>query len=141
MIHTAGHINMRMPYYMVIKISTALNSVRKPVNGSRILFLGVAYKPNIDDARESPALEIIDLVMKKGGDVKYHDPYISEVKTTKGNTLTSIELSDDALAEADCVVITTNHSVFESERIKKHAKLIVDLRNVIKEGADNIFKL
>ncbi|MDO8930276.1 MAG: nucleotide sugar dehydrogenase, partial [Bacteroidota bacterium] len=66
MIHTAGHINMRMPHYMVIKISTALNSHKKPVNGSKILFLGVAYKPNIDDARESPALEIINIISRKG---------------------------------------------------------------------------
>jgi len=141
MIHAAGHINMRMPHYMVIKISTALNSVKKPINGSKILFLGVAYKPNIDDARESPALEIMDIVAKKGGEILYHDPYISKVTTTHGRSFNSVELTPEALAEADCVVITTNHTVFEAEMIKKHARLIVDLRHVIKEGSDNIYKL
>ena len=141
MIHAAGHINMRMPHYMVIKISTALNSVKKPVNGSKILFLGVAYKPNIDDARESPALEIMDIVAKKGGEVFYHDPFIAEITTTHGRSFNSVELTPEALAEADCVVITTNHQVFNAEMIKNNSKLIVDLRNVIKESADNLFKL
>ncbi|HEY3370050.1 MAG TPA: nucleotide sugar dehydrogenase [Prolixibacteraceae bacterium] len=141
MIHTAGHINMRMPHYMVIKISTALNSQRKPINGSSILFLGVAYKPNIDDARESPALEIINMVSKKGALVSYHDPFIQQVQTSHGTTLQSIELSPEALQAADCVVITTNHSAFEAEFITRHARLIVDLRNVIKEPSDKVFKL
>ncbi len=78
MIHTAGHINMRMPHYMYIKIATTLNRHKKAVNGSRILFLGVAYKPNINDARESPALEIMDITAHKGGDVSYHDPFVPE---------------------------------------------------------------
>jgi UDP-N-acetyl-D-glucosamine dehydrogenase len=161
MIHTAGHINMRMPHYMVIKISTALNTHKKSINGSKILFLGVAYKPNIDDARESPALEIIDMVAKKGALVTYHDPYIPTVTTASGHVLHSvpelrpereavegqsvegqtIELSPEALREADCVVITTNHSEFDAQFIQQHARLIVDLRNVIKDAGDKVFKL
>ena len=153
MIHTAGHINMRMPHYMVIKISTALNSHKKPVNGSKILFLGVAYKPDIDDARESPALEIIEIIDKKGGVVSYHDPYISSVETghaietgraiETGHALSlrSIELTPEALHEADCVVITTNHSAFDANMIKQHATLIVDLRNLIKDAGEDVFKL
>jgi UDP-N-acetyl-D-glucosamine dehydrogenase len=147
MIHTAGHINMRMPHYMVIKISTALNSHKKSVNGSKILFLGVAYKPNIDDARESPALEIIDIISRKGAVISYHDPYIPQVVEThysaslRGASLRSIELTPETLHDADCVVITTNHSAFDAEMIQQHARLIVDLRNVIKEAGDNIFKL
>jgi len=141
MIHAAGHINMRMPHYMSIKISTALNSIKKSVNGSKILFLGVAYKPNIDDARESPALELIHLILKKGGNVSYHDPYIASVETHGGTSLTSIDLTPQILNESDCVVITTNHSVFNPEMIQKHAKLIVDLRNVIKDADDTVFKL
>ncbi len=141
MIHAAGHINMRMPHYMAIKISTALNSIKKSVNGSKILFLGVAYKPNIDDARESPALELIHLILKKGGNVSYHDPYISSVETHGGSSLQSVELTPQALIDADCVVITTNHSVFNPEMIQKHAKLIVDLRNVIKDAGDHVYKL
>ncbi|MEN8250367.1 MAG: nucleotide sugar dehydrogenase, partial [Bacteroidota bacterium] len=92
MIHTAGHINMRMPHYMYIKIATALNRHKKAVNGSEILFLGVAYKPNIDDERESPALKIIDKVVAKGGEVNYHDPYIHMIKTEEGNSFESVEL-------------------------------------------------
>lgn len=141
MIHTAGHINMRMPHYMVIKISTALNSHKKPVNGSKILFLGVAYKPNIDDARESPALEIMKIIDKKGGVVSYHDPYISSLDTGHALYLRSIELTPEALHEADCVVITTNHSAFDANMIKKHATLIVDLRNLIKDAGEDVFKL
>lgn len=152
MIHTAGHINMRMPHYMVIKISTALNNHQKPINGSRILFLGVAYKPDIDDARESPALEIMDIIAKKGGQVSYFDPYIPTVTTPGGRTFKSIGDSQSfnpensgsilqSLASADCVVITTNHSIFDAEMIQRNAKLIVDLRNVMKDEANNIYKL
>ena len=141
MIHTAGHINMRMPHYMYIKIATALNSQKKSVNGSNILFLGVAYKPNIDDARESPALEIIDITTHKGGLVTYHDPYISEVKTTEGNQLLSVELTNEVLQNADCVVLTTNHQVFDPEIIQQKAKLIVDMRNIIHDKSENVFKL
>jgi UDP-N-acetyl-D-glucosamine dehydrogenase len=146
MIHAAGHINMRMPHYMVIKISTALNSHRKSINGSKILFLGVAYKPNIDDARESPALEIIDIIAKKGAVVSYHDPYIPSLEThysasLHGASLRSIELTPETLHDADCVVITTNHSAFDAEMIQQHARLIVDLRNVIKDAGKDLFKL
>ena len=141
MIHAAGHINMRMPHYMYIKISTALNRHKKSVNGSKILFLGVAYKPNIDDARESPALEIIDQVIHKGGIVSYNDPHISEVKTNNGNKLQSIELNKQNLNNADCVVLTTNHEAFDIEFIKEHAGLIVDMRNMVKEASDTVYKL
>ena len=141
MIHTAGHINMRMPHYMYIKIATALNRHKKAVNGSKVLFLGVAYKPNIDDERESPALPIMDTVAKKGGEVSYHDPYIPEITTENGNSFKSIKLNKEALNSADCVVITTNHSVFDGAFIEEHSKLVVDLRNVIKEGSDSVYKL
>ena len=141
MIHAAGHINMRMPHYMYIKIATALNRHKKAVNGSNILFLGVAYKPNIDDERESPALEIMDITVHKGGIVTYHDPHIATVKTNGGNQLKSVELNEKTLAEADCVVLTTNHSAFDVEFIQKHAKLIVDMRNMVKESSEKVYKL
>lgn len=141
MIHAAGHINMRMPHYMYIKIATALNSQKKAVNGSKILFLGVAYKPNIDDERESPALEIMDIVSHKGGIVSYNDPHISQVQTHSHMSLQSIDLTAENLQVADCVVLTTNHDSFDIEFIKKHAKLIVDMRNMVKENSDNIYKL
>jgi UDP-N-acetyl-D-glucosamine dehydrogenase len=143
MIHAAGHINRRMPHYMYIKIATALNRHKKAVNGSTILFLGVAYKPDIDDARESPALEIMDIVTHKGGLVRYHDPHIPAVQTghALSHTLHAIPLTAEALAEADCVVLTTNHSAFDAEFIQRHARLIVDLRNMIPEASENIYKL
>jgi UDP-N-acetyl-D-glucosamine dehydrogenase len=141
MIHAAGHINMRMPHYMYIKIATALNSQQKAVNGSKILFLGVAYKPNIDDARESPALEIIDITLHKGGLVTYHDPYITHVVTPLGKSLHSIPLMAETLNKADCVVITTHHNLFDIEFILQHAKLIVDMRNLAKQKSKSIYKL
>jgi UDP-N-acetyl-D-glucosamine dehydrogenase len=141
MIHAAGHINMRMPHYMYIKIATALNKHKKAVNGSNILFVGVAYKPNIDDARESPALDIMDITAYKGGNVSYHDPYILKVKTNEGRSYNSVNLSAEALAKADCVVLTTNHKDFDVEFIKNHAKLIVDLRNMINEVDEKVYKL
>ncbi len=141
MIHAAGHINMRMPHYMYIKIATALNRQKKAVNGSKVLFLGVAYKPNIDDERESPALEIIDTVIQKGGEVSYHDPFIEEILTENGNSLRSVVLTEGTLNEADCVVIATNHHVFDADFIHAHSKLIVDMRNVIEEASDKVYKL
>lgn len=141
MIHAAGHINMRMPHYMYIKITTALNSQKKAVNGSKVLFMGVAYKPNINDERESPALEIIDIAAHKGADIMYHDPYIPNIKTNGGREFTSIELTVETLADADAVVLTTNHSDFDVEFIQKHASLIIDLRNMIKDAAEKVYKL
>jgi UDP-N-acetyl-D-glucosamine dehydrogenase len=141
MIHAAGHINMRMPHYMYIKIATALNRHKKAVNGSKILFLGVAYKPNIDDERESPALEIMDTVIQKGGLVSYNDPHIPAVQTHQGSSLHSVLLDAETLQNADCVVLTTNHDAFDIEFIQKHAQLIVDMRNMVKEGSEKVYKL
>lgn len=141
MIHAAGHINMRMPHYMYIKIATALNSVKKAVNGSNILFLGVAYKPDIDDARESPALEIMNIVAKKGGNLTFNDPHISNINTHDGKSLNSVELSVENLTAADVVVLTTNHAAYQSDFIFKHASLFVDLRNMIHEKSDKLYKL
>jgi len=141
MIHTAGHINMRMPNYMYNKISTALNKHKKSVNGSTVLFLGVAYKPNIDDERESPAIEIIDLVAQKGGVVRYHDPHIDSITTHKGMKLTSATLSENTLRSADCVVISTNHDELDNVLIEDNSKLIVDLRNMFKTQTDKVYKL
>lgn len=140
MIHTAGHIDMMMPHRMTIKITTALNRHKKAMNGSKILFLGVAYKPNISDERESPALKIIDEVAKKGGLVSYYDPYISGI-TTEEESYTSVELTKEILDNADCVVITTNHSAFDIDFIIENSKLIVDLRNATKGYSPKIYKL
>ncbi len=141
MIHTAGHINMRMPHYMYIKIASALNKHKKSVNGSKILFLGVAYKPDIDDERESPALEIMDTVAFKGGVVSYHDPYIPNVQTHEGNIYNSVELTVKTIESADCLVITTNHKVFNIEFIYSHSQLIVDMRNMTIGKSEKVYKL
>lgn len=141
MIHAAGHINMRMPHYMYIKIATALNSQKKSVNGSKILFIGVAYKPDINDERESPALEIMDITAHKGGEVCYHDLYIPNVKTNEGRNYNSLDLSSETLSNADCIVLTTNHKNINVDFVKEHSKLIVDLRNMVIDRSENVFKL
>jgi len=132
MINTAGNINNLMPYRMMNKIAFALNRQKKALNGSIVLFLGVAYKPDIDDARESPALLVMEQVAHKGATVLYHDPYIAEVTDDQGKTWKSIELTDEAIASADCVVFTTNHSSFDVVHIVATAKLVVDTRNTVK---------
>jgi UDP-N-acetyl-D-glucosamine dehydrogenase len=141
MIHTAGQINTQMPHRMMIKINSALNRQKKSLNGSKILFMGVAYKANINDERESPALRLMDEVKRKGADVTYYDPYIPTVTTEAGHTYKSVELSDAAVAEADCVVFTTAHKAFNVENIVSRAKLVVDLRNAVKTKRENVVKL
>lgn len=140
MINTAGHINLLMAHRMTLKITSALNRQQKSVNGSKIVFLGVAYKPGIDDERESPALKIMDEVVKKGADVSYHDPYIPQVKTPEGHLFRSVAL-ESAVAEADCVVVTTHHPGFDPDYLLEKARLIVDLRNLIKRPSEKVYKL
>ena len=144
MIHTAGAINDLMPYRMMNKIAFALNRHKKAMNGSKILFMGIAYKPNIDDARESPALLVMQEVAKKGSVVLYHDPYIDEVTDEKGNYYKGEQLTDELLASVDCVVFTTNHDCFDVEHIVEKSKLVVDTRNAVKSvqiETDKVFKL
>jgi UDP-N-acetyl-D-glucosamine dehydrogenase len=141
LINTAGHINMMMPHRMTLKISSALNRNKKSINGSNLLFLGVAYKPDIDDERESPALKIIDEVAQKGAIVHYHDPFVSSMETTQGRKYQSEELTLDLIQKSDCVIITTNHSAFDMKWILGNAQLIVDLRNAVKESSDKVYKL
>jgi UDP-N-acetyl-D-glucosamine dehydrogenase len=144
MIHTAGAVNDMMPYRIMNKIAFALNRHKKPMNGSKILFLGVAYKPDIDDPRESPALLIMELVAKKGALVSYYDPYIPTVTGEHGKTYKGIDLTDEELENSDCVVITTNHSCFDIRRIVEKSKLIVDTRNAVKDVSienEGVFKL
>ncbi len=139
MIHTAGHIDNLMAHRMTIKIASALNRNKKPINGSKVMFLGVAYKPDIDDARESPALKIMDEVVKKGGIVSYHDPHISNVVTEEDKNFSSVKYT--SIESVDVVVITTNHSVFDGEDIRQKAKMVVDLRNVVLKVSESVYKL
>jgi UDP-N-acetyl-D-glucosamine dehydrogenase len=129
-IELASEINTNMPRYVVNKIQDSLNTYGKPLKDSRILVLGVAYKPDIDDLRESPALDVIGLLVQKGAQVSYHDPYILHLNHENWN-LTSV---DDMMARirlADCVVIITNHSVYDYQAIHEAANLIVDTRNAL----------
>jgi len=144
MIDAAGRINNLMPYRIMNKIAFALNRQKKSMNGSLILFLGVAYKANINDARESPAIEIMKLVEHKGAIVLYNDPYIPEIVTEIGNKWESIQLTDEMITKADCVVFTTNHSCYDVNRIVSLAKLVVDTRNAVKDVSienEKVFKL
>ncbi len=144
MIHTAGQINTLMPHRMMNKIAYALNRQGKPLSSSRVLFLGVAYKPDINDPRESPVLSVMDEVARKRAEVIYHDPYIPEVKTHEGRPYKSQDLTDELIRTADCVVFATNHSAFDVDRIASLSRLIVDFRNAIKTRVvetDRISKL
>jgi len=132
MINTAGNINNLMPYRMMNKVAFALNRNRKSLNGSRILFLGIAYKPDVNDARESPALLVMELVARKGGIVTYHDPYIPDVVDEHGKKWVGVELTDEAISAADCIVFTTNHACFDVDSIVARARLVVDTRNAVK---------
>jgi len=131
-IELAGEINAEMPEYVVGKIADALNRAKKSVNGSSVLILGVAYKRDIDDVRESPALDIIKLLCNKGAEVTWHDPYVRELKGME--SLTRAEaVTSELLSQADCVVITTDHSTYDWEAIVKDANLIVDSRNATRQ--------
>lgn len=141
MIEAAGQINSQMPHKMVVKLAFALNRQRKALNGSRVVFLGVAYKPDIADARESPALEMIDICIHKGCEIAYHDPFVPEIVTEKGNRLRSTALDDGLLSGADCVVVVTNHSGLDYARVFELSPMIVDLRNAIKVRDPKVFRL
>ena len=132
-IELAGYINGNMPHFVVDKIQTALNNHSKPVNGARIHVAGVAYKRNIDDMRESPALDVILLLKKRGAVISYSDPYVPHLKLD-GITLDSTPLLDSA-ANADCVVIVTDHADFDYRGLIASSKLIVDTRNAMKAFA------
>ncbi len=127
-IELASEINTSMPYYVVNKVANALNDESKAVRGSRIAVLGVAYKKDIDDVRESPALDVIHLLQEKGATVTYHDPYIPAVRLD-GRVLESVELTAGWLAEADAVVWVTDHSAYDRQWILDNARLVVDTRN------------
>jgi len=129
-IELAGYINGQMPHFVVDKVQNALNDAGKPVKGSKIHVMGVAYKRDIDDMRESPALDIMLLLKRRGGLISYSDPYVP-VLHFEGLEMTA--LPEDAAASADCVVIVTDHSAFDYRALVDRAPLIVDTRNALKE--------
>jgi len=133
MIELAGEINTEMPAFWVGKLQDALNEAGKPLKGSKVLVLGVAYKKDIDDLRESPALEILDLLTNKGVVVSYHDPYVPEIvadgHTPAGAVGVSVAFTDAALRHADAVMVVTDHSSIDYDRVCNHAQLVIDTRN------------
>jgi UDP-N-acetyl-D-glucosamine dehydrogenase len=136
-IELASEINTSMPRYTLGKIQDALNLQKKSVNGSRVLILGVAYKPDIDDLRESPALDVIHLLQEKGADVVYHDPFISHFNH-EGLNMESVTDLMGEVAKADCVAIITNHSQYDYPAILASAQMVVDTRNALgKMGKDH----
>jgi UDP-N-acetyl-D-glucosamine dehydrogenase len=130
-IELAGQINGSMPHHVVDRVAQVLNDAGKPVKGSKLLVLGVAYKSDIDDFRESPALDVITELQKRGALVEYHDPYIPEFRHDH-LAMTGVPLDDARLAAADCVVITTNHKSIDWDRVVAKARTIFDTRNVLK---------
>jgi UDP-N-acetyl-D-glucosamine dehydrogenase len=143
-IELAGHINAGMPHYVVQKVVDALNIRRKALNGSRILVAGVAYKRDIDDMRESPALDVMHLLESKGAQVDYADPYVSEVHAREWpghRDLQAIEIKAGTYEQYDCVVIVTDHKTFDYDAMVAGADLIVDTRNAIKQQHPHVFRL
>jgi len=133
----AEEVNSRMPEHVVTLVSDGLNDERKALKGARVLLLGVAYKRDIDDVRESPALSIIDRLRAKGADVRYHDPFVAEVRFDDAHTqgsgepLQSVALTDDELKNSDCVVIVTDHTQVDYKRVCELSRLVVDTRNAL----------
>ncbi len=129
-IDLASEINTNMPHYVVERVQDMLNELGKPLKGSRILVLGAAYKPNVDDLRESPALDVIGLLDQKGSEVSYHDPYIPHIQHDEWE-LSSVPDLMSMVQTADCVVIVTNHSSYDYPAILEKAQLIFDTRNAL----------
>ena len=144
-IELAGHINAGMPHYVVDKVGEALNTRRKAINGSSILILGVAYKRDIDDMRESPALDIMGLLLARGAKIAYADPYVPEVHAPRVVGRLRHQgrrrCKRGAIAKYDCVVIVTDHKSFDYEAIAAEADVVVDTRNAMKQPRPNVFKL
>lgn len=139
-IELAGEINHRMPRYVVERLGMALNSQGKPIRGSKVLVLGMAYKPNVDDVRETPAAEIITQLMDMGAQVSYHDPHVPVFPGMRKYDLdmASAELTASALQSADAVVIVTDHDAVDYALVGEHAALIVDTRNAMKRVKGNV---
>ena len=139
-IELAGEVNTAMPHYVVDRVAWALNEHGKPVKGSRILVMGLSYKPDVDDTRESPSFELIQLLEERGADVEYSDPHIPITPRVRRHDLkmTSVDLTAENLATFDCVLVSTNHAAFDYETVAKHAKLVVDTRDAMRAHHDEM---
>jgi len=143
-IELAGQVNSSMPHYVADKVGLALNSRRKAVNGSKVLVLGIAYKRDIDDIRESPALDVMGVLRGRGAEVAYTDPYVPRLSARAwagDRDLASVEITRESLASFDCVVILTDHKAFDFGAIVDGADLVVDSRNAVKRHAPHVFRI
>lgn len=140
-IELAGEVNSNMPNWVYRKITDALNNAGKPVRGSKILVLGIAYKKNVDDARESPAIALMEILRDNGADISYSDPHVHKFPKMREHKfgLQSEPLTPETLAAADCVVLVTDHDAYDYDVISAHAKLIVDTRGKI-PASDNVVR-
>jgi UDP-N-acetyl-D-glucosamine dehydrogenase len=138
-IELAGEVNRGMPHYVVDRTMLALNDRGKAVKGSRILVLGLAYKPDVDDVRESPSFELIEKLEQLGAIVDYHDPHVAKTHKMRHHDLqmTSIELSPAKLEEYDCVLVATHHAAYDWQMVADHAPLIIDTRNALRNVTGN----
>lgn len=141
-IELAGEINTNMPYYVVQKTMEALNVKGKSIRGSKILILGLAYKKDVDDVRESPSFRIIELLKERGAEVDYNDPYISKTHKMRKYHLNkeSIPLTAENVNTYDCTIITTDHSLYDPEFIVENAQLVIDTRHLIKNNSDKVIR-
>jgi UDP-N-acetyl-D-glucosamine dehydrogenase len=133
-IELAGHVNHDMPNYVVQRTLLALNDAGKSVKGARVLVVGLAYKPDVDDVRESPSFELIERLAELGATVDYHDPHVPATHRMRRHDLKmhSVELTPDAVAQYDCVLIATHHAACDWDLIARHAKLVIDTRGVMR---------
>ncbi len=143
-IELAGEINTAMPNYVVQRVALALNDAEKPIKGSKICILGVAYKKDVDDPRESPSFELLELLGKRGAVLSYSDPHVPTLPPTRRRQLLHLkseELTPEFLVSQDCVLIATNHTAFDYEHIVRHAKIVVDTRNATAQVTANREKI
>jgi UDP-N-acetyl-D-glucosamine dehydrogenase len=141
-IELAGEVNSAMPLWVIGKVADALNQHKKAINGSRVLILGMAYKKNVDDMRESPSLQLLDMLLNKGAYVEYSDPHVIRLpKVRKYNfELVSVTLTPEVLASYDAVVLATAHDSFDYAMIAEHSQLIIDTRGHYKHTSPSIIK-
>ena len=145
-IELAGEVNSRMPRYVISQLAEFLNNVGKPIKGSKICLLGMAYKKDVDDPRESPSFELLKLLSERGANVTYNDPHIPTLPKMRHYNvpaMSSVELTPQFLASQDCVLIATDHSAYDYDFIVKHSQMVLDTRNATKavtDGRGKIFK-
>ena len=145
-IELAGQVNSKMPRYVISQLSEFLNDAGKPIRGSKICLLGMAYKKDVDDPRESPSFELMELLLERGADLTYNDPHIPTLPKMRHHDvpdMSSTELTPEFLAAQDCVLIATNHSAYDYAYIVEHSRMVLDTRNATKDvsvGRHKIFK-